>query len=64
MKLKEYHYTEAAANINKGDAAHRQISGSGEEEPIPLALGKSEIHSSTPVCQEERIADSRQSFYI
>jgi RNA polymerase-associated protein CTR9 len=39
--LKEYHYTEAAANLNKADNAHTSAGGSMEDEPAPLSLGKS-----------------------
>lgn len=38
--LKDFHYTEAAVNLNKADNAHQSSGGSMDDEPAPLALGK------------------------
>ncbi len=44
-KTKEFHYTEAAANLNRADSA-LQASGAGpEEEPVSVAMGKSQLCS-------------------
>lgn len=41
-KMKEFHFTEAAANLNRADQA-LQMSGAGpEDEPVSVAMGKSE----------------------
>jgi hypothetical protein len=40
--LKDHYYTEAAANLNRADQA-LQASGMLDEEPVALAMGKSEF---------------------
>ena len=67
-KEKEYHYTEAAANLNFADGA-LQAAGVGEEVPLSVSLGKGAARSY-PVCRglihshpasRSRTAESRAS---
>ena len=40
-RLKEFHYTEAAANLNRADAALQASGAQPEDEPVSMAIGKS-----------------------
>ena len=42
-KTKEHHYTEAAANLNRADAALQASGDLPENEPSSMAMGKSEL---------------------
>lgn len=59
-KTKDWYYTEAAQNLNKADEAYRTAGpGAIEEEPVSLAMGKSESCRMVPNLQQL----TRQSSY-
>ena len=45
-KTKESHYTEAAANLNRADSALQSAGAPAEDEPVSVAMGKSETKST------------------
>lgn len=45
LRTKEAHYTEAAANLNRADGALQASGAMADEEPVTLAMGKSESSS-------------------
>lgn len=45
VRTKDYYYNEATANLNQAEEAFRASGASPEEEPVSLAMGKSELLS-------------------